>query len=181
LVLSDRRELLRDIEVRMCESQISCGYYVGGMKQAELEESAGRSVILATYPMAAEGLDIATIDTILLATPKTQVEQAIGRIRPQPGRETDRKQPLILDIVDDFSVFSSQGHQRKRLYRKKGYVIEQATWDADAEEGAELGEWREEYRPRGQGGRAQTGMGDGEGGESVAVAPHAGFSLDDLL
>ena len=186
LVLSDRRELLRDIEVRMREESLSCGYYVGGMKQVELEESASRSVILATYPMAAEGLDIATIDTIVLATPKTQVEQAIGRIRPQPGRETERKQPLILDIVDDFSVFSSQSHQRKRLYRKKGYVIEQATWDADAEgaggdgdgddaeEGEELGEWREEYRPRGQGGRAQPA-------DVEETAPHAGFSLDDLL
>ena len=121
LVLSDRKELLYEIEIQLQQKNITCGYYIGGMKPDELIHSTKQSIILATYPMAAEGLDISTIDTILLATPKTNVEQAIGRIRIQTERIND---PLILDIIDDFSIFSSQAYQRLKLYKKKGYQIE---------------------------------------------------------
>ena len=170
LVLSDRRELLSEVERRLEDRNIDTGYYVGGMKQAELVKSAERSVILATYPMAAEGLDIATIDTILLATPKTQVEQAVGRIRPQPGRETDRKEPLVIDMVDDFSVFANQAQQRKRFYKKKGYVLEFASWDGDK---GEMSAIVEEYRP----GVKQR---QHEAEEKPIVSSSGGFSVDDL-
>jgi len=163
LVLSDRRELLREIEFQLNERSIDSGYYVGGMKQNDLEESAQKSVILATYPMAAEGLDISTIDTILLATPKTQIEQAVGRIRPKPGDNT-RQEPLVVDIVDDFSIFSNQAQQRKRFYKKKGYLMEMATWDGDK---GEMSDILEEFRPKMI--------------QEERPVPNAGFSIDDLI
>jgi superfamily II DNA or RNA helicase len=42
----------------------SVGYYVGGMKEAALKESESKQVVLATYSMAAEGLDIKTLSTL---------------------------------------------------------------------------------------------------------------------
>jgi len=123
LLLSDRREMLKDIEKLVIEKGITCGYYVGGMKQNALEESTKKQVILATYQMASTGLDIKTIDTIIFATPKTEIEQASGRIRPKPGVE-EINSPLIIDIVDDFSIFSSQARKRNLFYQKKKYFIE---------------------------------------------------------
>lgn len=123
LILSDRKELLKDLETFLKEEGIESGYYIGGMKQVCLEESAKKSVILATYQMAAEGLDISTIDTIILATPKTEIEQAVGRIRPKVG-QTNRNTPLVIDIVDDFSIFGRQAQKRETFYKKKKYFIE---------------------------------------------------------
>jgi len=113
------------------------------MKQICLEESTKKPAILSTFQMAAEGLDISTIDTIVLATPKTDIEQAVGRIRPKVG-QSDRNTPLVIDIVDDFSIFARQAEKRNLFYKKKKYFIEtfqtnrngtsiikQSTWDPD--------------------------------------------------
>ena len=122
LILSDRKEQLRDIERAMAEKGIEIGYYIGGMKQSALELSTKKLAILATYQMAAEGLDISTIDTIVLATPKTDIEQAVGRIRPKPG-DSERNTPLVIDIVDEFSIFENQAFKRLAFYKKKNYEI----------------------------------------------------------
>jgi superfamily II DNA or RNA helicase len=122
LILSDRKEQLRDIERAMVEKGIEIGYYIGGMKQSALELSTKKLAILATYQMAAEGLDIATIDTIVLATPKTDIEQAVGRIRPKQG-DSERNTPLVIDIVDEFSIFENQAFKRLAFYKKKNYEI----------------------------------------------------------
>ena len=37
------------------------GYYVGGMKKEALKESEGKQIIIATYSMASEALDIKTL------------------------------------------------------------------------------------------------------------------------
>ena len=123
LILSDRKEQLKDIEKLIIEKGIEIGYYIGGMKQAALELSTKKPAILATYQMAAEGLDISTIDTIVLATPKTEIEQAVGRIRPKIG-DTSRNTPLVIDIVDEFSIFEKQALKRLAFYKKKNYEIE---------------------------------------------------------
>jgi len=122
LILSDRKDQLRDIERAMAEKGIEIGYYIGGMKQSALELSTKKLAILATYQMAAEGLDISTIDTIVLATPKTDIEQAVGRIRPKTG-DTERNTPLVIDIVDEFSIFENQAFKRLAFYKKKNYEI----------------------------------------------------------
>lgn len=122
LILSDRREMLKDIENYLLEKNISTGYYIGGMKQSQLEESTKKTAILATYQMAAEGLDISTIDTIILGTPKTDIEQAVGRIRPKVG-VVAKNPPLVVDIVDDFSIFGRQAEKRNAFYKKKNYLI----------------------------------------------------------
>ena len=49
---------------------LTTGYYIGGMKEADLKISEKKQVILATYAMAAEALDIPTLTTLVLATSK---------------------------------------------------------------------------------------------------------------
>jgi len=133
LLLGDRREMLKDIENLLKETDVTYGYYVGGMKPKALEESTGKQIILATFKMADTGLDIKTVDTIVFATPKTEIEQAAGRIRPKPGVE-DLNPPLIIDIVDDFSIFSAQARKRDIFYRKKKYFVETFEVSEDGDE-----------------------------------------------
>ena len=139
LILSDRREMLKDIEVKMGERGIECGYYIGGMKQLKLDESVKKPVILATFQMAAEGLDIKTIDTIILGTPKTDIEQAVGRIRPKVG-ET-KNVPLVIDIIDNFSQFKNQAFARNNFYKKKNYVIHTFNASKSGERIESVGSW----------------------------------------
>ena len=47
----------------------------------------------------------------------------MGRIL-RKKKEDREKVPLIIDIIDDFSVFSRQGDKRKKFYQKNDYEIE---------------------------------------------------------
>lgn len=94
------------------------GFYVGGMKQSELKESEEKQIILATYAMAAEALDIKTLSTLVMATPKTDITQSVGRIL-----RMKHDNPIIVDIVDSHDLFQNQWKQRKRYYKKCNYRI----------------------------------------------------------
>lgn len=96
----------------------SVGYYVGGMKETDLKESEGKQIILATYAMAAEALDIKSLTSLIFATPKTDIEQSVGRIL-----RAKHNQPLIIDILDPHDVFKNQYSKRRKYYVKKNYKI----------------------------------------------------------
>jgi superfamily II DNA or RNA helicase len=98
------------------------GYYVGGMKEADLKKSESKQVIIATYAMAAEALDIKTLTTLFLATPKTDVVQAVGRIL-----RVKHDRPLVIDIIDSHDVFMSQWQKRRKYYLSNNYNIEEGT------------------------------------------------------
>jgi superfamily II DNA or RNA helicase len=128
LVLGHYRNMLTYIHDKITDSQIgTVGYYVGGMKQSLLKESERKQIIIATYSMAAEALDIKTLTTLVLATPKKDVVQPIGRILRSGGgllESTDQKSsPLVIDIIDSHDVFKRHASDRKRYYKKQGYNI----------------------------------------------------------
>lgn len=125
LVLSDRREHLTTLE-RMIRAlpnyQGTIGYYVGGMTEKSLKESESCDVILATYSMAAEGMDIPVLDTLVLASPVSAIEQPIGRIQRQKP-EQRKHIPYVIDFIDEFSLFAGQGKRRITFYQKQGYEV----------------------------------------------------------
>jgi len=88
------------------------------MKEADLKKSESCQVIIATYAMAAEALDIKTLTTLILATPKTDVIQAVGRIL-----RVKHERPLVIDIIDSHDVFLSQWQKRRKYYASNNYVI----------------------------------------------------------
>lgn len=96
----------------------TCGYYLGGMKQKDLQESETKQIVIATYAMAAEALDIKTLSTLVMVTPKTDITQSIGRIL-----RVKHNNPIVVDIVDTHKNFTNQWYQRKRYYKKNGYYI----------------------------------------------------------
>jgi superfamily II DNA or RNA helicase len=135
LVLSDRREHLKEFETGFkARGVVSIGYYVGGMKQKDLDISATRTVILGTFAMASEGMNIPTLNAILLATPKSNIEQSIGRIlRLKPEERT--VQPRIYDVLDTaFVECFGQWSKRRKFYKECGYVIKFADEDKNSEE-----------------------------------------------
>ena len=77
-----------------------------------LEKSSKCDILFASYQLVSEGTDIPTLNTLIMTTPKKQIQQVVGRILRSKTEFT----PLILDIVDssfsnslpflDFSNFS---------------------------------------------------------------------------
>ena len=92
------------------------------MKKEDLKISEGKQVILATYQMAAEALDIKSLTSLILATPKTDIVQAVGRILREKHAE-----PLVIDIVDIHNCFQNQFIKRKAFYNKQNYKIIKTT------------------------------------------------------
>lgn len=128
LVLSDRRQHLEDINKLCHEDNLnSVGFYVGGMKQCDLKISENKSVILGTFSMSSEALDIPGLDTLILASPKSDIVQAVGRILRKKHEEIN---PKIIDLVDNFSLFTSQSNKRLKFYKTRKYEIEDVKlWD----------------------------------------------------
>jgi superfamily II DNA or RNA helicase len=94
------------------------GYYIGGMKEQALKETESKKIVIATYSMAAEALDIKTLTTLVMVTPKTDIEQSVGRILREK-----HSQPIVVDIIDSHSIFQNQWKKRKAFYMKENYKI----------------------------------------------------------
>jgi len=120
MILSHTKSMIHDLYNRIELFEPSVGYYLGGMKEEHLKESESKRIILGTYAMASEGLDIKTLTTLYLATPKSDVCQSVGRIL----RSKDHK-PVVIDFIDETNVFESQYQKRKKYYLSKAYVMEE--------------------------------------------------------
>jgi superfamily II DNA or RNA helicase len=122
LVLSDRKTHLERIERGLPEGT-TVSYYIGGMKE-EVRENGARTaqVLLGTYAMASEAMNIKTLNTMVMASPRKKIEQSTGRIlRVQKDART--VQPLIVDIVDSHGVYQGQWKKRNAYYKKCAYKL----------------------------------------------------------
>ena len=123
------------------------GYYVGGMKEAALKESEKKKIIIATYAMASEGLDIKTLTTLILASPKTDVCQSVGRILRQK-----HSSPLVIDIIDGHDIFMSQWYKRRKYYKSQDYkilVCDNTEYDTQGFKN-DLVKWKVSWAPKGE-------------------------------
>ena len=137
------------------------GYYLGGMKEADLKASESKKIIIATYAMASEGLDIKTLTTLIMATPKTDVCQSVGRIL-----RVKHTTPVVIDIVDAHDLFKNQWQKRKSYYKKQNYriiVTDSGLYNSNETNGC----WTTAYNPK----KIK--------GLSAAVVVATGISSDD--
>jgi len=119
MVLAHNKCLLEYLHDAIVHRQMATvGYYVGGMKEPALKKSETCQIIIATYAMASEALDIKTLTTLVLATPKTDIVQAVGRIL-----RVKHERPLVIDIVDSHEVFLSQWQKRRKYYLGNKYTV----------------------------------------------------------
>lgn len=104
----------------VCKNLASIGYYIGGMSETDLKKSEKKQVILATYSMSSEGLDIPTLNTEFLITPKTDIVQSVGRIL---RAKHNYSHPIIYDFIDSHDIFQRQWNKRKSYFKKQNYKI----------------------------------------------------------
>ena len=119
MILAHNKNLIQCLYDKIIEFESSIGFYIGGMKEEELKKSESKKVIIATYAMASEGLDIKTLTTLCMATPKSDVCQSVGRIL-----RSKHKQPMVIDIIDSHDIFKKQYMKRRTYYHKKEYLIQ---------------------------------------------------------
>ena len=100
------------------------GYYIGGMKEKDLKITESKNIVIATYTMAEEALDIKSLGTIVMSTPKKDVRQAVGRIMRSAGDK------LVIDIIDQHDMFKKHWKKRKSWYNKQKYKILYTTNEA---------------------------------------------------
>jgi len=135
LVLSERIGHLNTIEeeLKKLEPDATTAYYIGGMKEAVREAGAAEArVLLASYAMASEAMNIKSLNAVILASPRKSVEQSTGRIlRVRPDQR--QVQPVIIDIVDDHQMYIGQWRKRLAYYKRCAYQNE--TWSMGATTG----------------------------------------------
>ena len=119
MVLAHNKNVLKYMHDAIQSRNIATvGYYVGGMKEKALKETESKQVVIATFSMAAEALDIKSLTTLIMATPKTDIQQSVGRILREKHSE-----PIVVDIIDSHDLFKNQWRKRKTFYKKENYKI----------------------------------------------------------
>ena len=143
MILAHNKTLLQYLFQAIEHKKVATvGYYLGGMKDADLKASESKKIIIATYAMASEGLDIKTLTTLIMATPKTDVCQSVGRIL-----RTKHTTPVVIDIIDAHDLFINQWQKRKAYYKKQNYkiiVTENGLYYSDEKNGC----WLTAYNPK---------------------------------
>ncbi len=147
MILAHNKSLITYLHDAIVHRKIadgSVGYYIGGMKEAALKQSESKKVIIATYAMASEGLDIKTLTSLILASPKTDVCQSVGRILRQK-----HSSPLVIDIIDAHDIFMSQWYKRRKYYKSQNYKV--LVCDNEEYEGGhnkDLSKWKVSWEPK---------------------------------
>jgi superfamily II DNA or RNA helicase len=102
--------------------QEQAGILSSGMKPSVRDEfCASKRILISTYQLCKEGFDVPKLNTLIMATPRPDIEQIVGRIlRLEKSKRTT--QPLILDIVD--TTFRRQFQARLGLYKERNYTVE---------------------------------------------------------
>ena len=121
LVLSDRVQHCKDL-MALLDPAIAAILAQNVASSKRTEFCASKKILIATYSMCKEGFDVASLNTLVMATPRPDIDQIVGRIlRTEKSKRTVH--PLIVDIVD--STFRRQFQARLKLYRDRNYVVDE--------------------------------------------------------
>ena len=129
IVTTDRTvhlQLLKDAIMEEGIGEEDIGIFKGEtskkrVRQRDIEKT--RRILLATYGMAAEGFDKPSLDTLVMATPKSSIEQVVGRIlRSHP----DKKKAKVIDLYDTYCGGAIIGMHKARIrfYKDNEYTIQ---------------------------------------------------------
>jgi superfamily II DNA or RNA helicase len=141
MIIASYRNILNYFYEAINHKQIATvGFYVGGMKESALKQTEEKQVVLATYSMAAEGLDIKTLTTLIMATPMTKIEQSVGRIL----RQKHESPPIVVDIIDTHANFQNQWIKRRRFFKSQNYKIIQTSSSIYT---TDISKWKTTFTP----------------------------------
>jgi superfamily II DNA or RNA helicase len=125
LVLSHRREHCKALAEAIFELGIpSVATYLGGDKSVPETQ-----VIVATYSLTSEGFDLPRLNALVLATPASDVEQSCGRVMRGSSTSSSTRGAIIVDVVDQWGVCFAQAAKRRALYKRSGFMFDNANND----------------------------------------------------
>jgi superfamily II DNA or RNA helicase len=102
------------------DAAVSTALMAGPTVETAKAKDPSTKIVFATYSMLEEGYDDPVLDTLLLATPRSRIQQTVGRIeRTMEGK----LRPLVVDFVDPFSVFPNMWYKRLAFYRSRGFLV----------------------------------------------------------
>lgn len=122
LVLSDRVEHVKTIVETLSPrwKETACALLQTVKAPQRAEFCLTKRVLVATYAMCKEGFDVPTLNTLVMSTPRPDIDQIVGRIlRVEKSKRMIH--PLIVDIVDP--QFRRQFSVRNQLYSKRKYGV----------------------------------------------------------
>jgi len=106
------------------------GLYTGPilkkLKPEQKTELEQKKIILATYKIMCEGIDIKTLDTIFIVTPMKKVLQSCGRILRRKKHEYVHI-PLMMEVYDQLAVYNGMHRSRMAQYKAK-YLKPEGSW-----------------------------------------------------
>lgn len=123
LVLSHRLSQLEYIKNKLGYGVMVSGRMTSKTGKKEREKAIGdmqngkEKLLLASYNLAKEGLDIPCLERLFLAAPAKDyavIVQSVGRIE----RKCEKKEPVVIDFVDKIGIALSMYKKRKAIYKK---------------------------------------------------------------
>ncbi len=123
LILSSRVAHCRALAEALARRRVSAAALTGDVaksrRSAILERfRSGELRVVCATSLADEGLDVACLERLILATPARSESRAIQRLgrlmRPYPGKRT----PVLYDLVDAYPMAKRQWPARLRAYKK---------------------------------------------------------------
>jgi superfamily II DNA or RNA helicase len=124
LVLTSFREhlvaLASDLRRALGHSAVAVLHGTATVLDRAHARASSTRVIVATYSFVEEGYDDDALDTLILATPRSRIQQSVGRIeRTRLGKAV----PLVIDVVDTWSIYARMRYKRKTFYKSRGFLI----------------------------------------------------------
>ena len=111
-----------DVLFEMC-NEIFVGVPMARMAGLTKDTALARGparIIFATYSLLEEGYDDPDLDTLVLLTPRSRIQQTVGRVE---RTKVGKARPLVLDITDSFCVFPNMWYKRESFYKSRGFLI----------------------------------------------------------
>jgi superfamily II DNA or RNA helicase len=127
LLLTDRKEHILILNALLQNTpeiqKVDVGQIHGDLSFTEIQETlqGNKRIIMATYGLAGEGFDCPGLNCVLMATPRNDIRQAVGRIL---GERVGVLQPLIVDIRNTLGIFYNQGRERLKYYQEQEFDVE---------------------------------------------------------
>lgn len=112
LILSHRRAHCMVLAECLRLRGYDAATYLGGDTQIPPS-----NILVSTYALVSEGFDQPRLTTLVLATPASNVTQAVGRILRGGSHGT------ILDLVDANPVSYAQASKRRKYYTASGFRV----------------------------------------------------------
>lgn len=126
MILTDRVAHVKMLQLMLGDNvRILCGSEKKKDREQALDDikNGVADILIATYPIAKEGLDIPQLRTLIMATPSRNeitVTQSCGRV----GRAFEGKERgVVYDYVDKCPILLRGFDARKKIYKRQKYIL----------------------------------------------------------